>query len=849
MASNFFDVADHQLKDLAGRLEAGDANFWSKVREEAFSGRHSALLQAIARQAEVVSSTPAAERVRERAYLSRYRSALISEHGFIEPPDFERRRRVPIDEIYVPPSILAEPDAKSGINDPIDIWEFGRQVDRSVLLGDPGGGKSTASSVLIHGFAKDPSAPIPLLVVLREYARDDPPSHSIVGYLEHRLETHYQCKAPDGLVERLLLTGKAVVFFDGLDELVDTRRRREVSKKVEHFCTQYPQTSALITSRRVGYGQARLDEKQFATYQLAEFSRDQAKEYAIRWFRQERRLGEQEPDEWASAFIGESSNISDLRSNPLMLALLCILYRGEGSLPRNRPGVYERCASLLFETWDSSRGIHQNLRARDLIEPVLRHLAHWLLSRKAAEPAVSEEELVQETTQYLKGRKFDNVDESAAAAREFIEFCRGRAWVFNEVGTTVDGEPLFTFTHRTFLEYFTAAHLASINDTPEKLARSLAPYIAREEWDVVAQLAVQIKNKNTQDGASRFFQALLGSRKYTAPGSVGNLLAFLARCLTFLDLPPKLIRDVTDRCFKHMWSDLSDFGRTAPLGWLMLSTGSRSPIACEQLCALVEEAIEEGSEQERTSTLQWISVFHLPTYIANRTGPHEGEEIRKYWQSLGDSLTEKHKDRIIAGAPKDPMLTRIAFRCDWISLDQAMDWHGAGFLFSNHRYFIGGLWHEELASDIMLSYVVRDHPRKKIAIAAMEELSKVDNNPLARPNSLQATSNEKVPFRGFTALFSMEIHGDLDLPLVGRAGFALLLTICFEAEPGMRLGSLDNIDPISSLKMYWSQRIDPTDGVDLPPLDFAPELQDLFNAWAAGQLSFWRSTEIPAARD
>ena len=48
------------------------------------------------------------------------------------------------------------------------------------------------------------------------------------------------------------------------------------------------------------------------------------------------------------AFISESASVADLRSNPLMLALLCILYRGAGSLPRNRTEVYEQCASMLY---------------------------------------------------------------------------------------------------------------------------------------------------------------------------------------------------------------------------------------------------------------------------------------------------------------------------------------------------------------------------------------------------------------------------------------------------------------------------------------------------------------------
>jgi predicted NACHT family NTPase len=275
--------------------------------------------------------------------------------------------------------------------------------------------------------------------VLREYAKENPPAHSVVAYIEQRLAAHYQCPPPPGLVERLLLNGSAVVFFDGLDELVDTARRREVAQRVENFATHYPLASVAVTSRRIGYKQAKLDSSQFSAFQLAAFTEAQTKEYAAKWFAQERRLTDQEPAQWAEAFARESAAVPDLRSNPLMLSLLCILYRGENSLPRNRPAVYERCSTLLFETWDSSRSINVDVQIRDLMEPVLRHLAHWLLIRNVATPVVTEEQLTGETARYLQDRSYEDVEKSTRAAQEFIRFCKGRAWVFTEVGTSGEG--------------------------------------------------------------------------------------------------------------------------------------------------------------------------------------------------------------------------------------------------------------------------------------------------------------------------------------------------------------------------------------------------------------------------
>jgi hypothetical protein len=421
-----FDAARYEMQQIVGRLESADREFQERVTDEAQSGRLAAHLEAIARHADAHADLTAEERVRDRDFVTRYRQIAASEHGFLEPPDFERRRRIAIQDLYVIPGITQDvhgisTDDFQRISSAlkVDLWNLGTQVDRAVLLGDPGGGKSTAMNVLINNLAHDQRGRVPFLVILREYAREDPPSESVVGYLEHRLETHYQCPAPSGLVERLLLGGRAMVFFDGLDELVDTTRRREVTQRVENFSRFYPQAPVMVTSRRIGYEQAQLDPRQFVTFHLSAFTDEQTVEYAGKWFTQERRLGDQEAGEWAKSFAQESAAIPDLRRNPLMLALLCILYRGEGSLPRNRPAVYERCSTLLFETWDSSRKIYINPRTRDLIEPVLRHLAHWLLVRNVPSPVVTEDQLIDETSCYLQNRRYEEISEATRAAREF----------------------------------------------------------------------------------------------------------------------------------------------------------------------------------------------------------------------------------------------------------------------------------------------------------------------------------------------------------------------------------------------------------------------------------------------
>src|ERR1700733_5045966 len=372
---------DDQICALVARLGVYEPAALAQIRAEAFATRMIAILGAIERHTAALEARPGHRT--EASFLSSYRSHVTDQHGKLEPPDFERRRRVPIRDIYVPTVIAEDFYSERAVVSPpadqpsLDVYYLAARLDRSVLLGDPGSGKTTAANVLMHYFASEQDGRVPFLVTLRDYAANDPPERSVVGHVEHILETFYQCPAPPGLVHLLLLTGRAVVIFDGLDELLDTSRRAEVTDRGEHFCAEYPLAPVLVTSRVTGYDQARLDDLLFTCYRLGGFDDAAVIEYARGWFAQDAEAGH-----WDTrAFISESASVPDLRSNPLMLALLCILYRGEGSLPRNRAEVYEQCANLLFRKWDARRRIYAELRAGHHLEAALRHLAWWLFSR------------------------------------------------------------------------------------------------------------------------------------------------------------------------------------------------------------------------------------------------------------------------------------------------------------------------------------------------------------------------------------------------------------------------------------------------------------------------------------
>jgi NACHT domain len=662
-ARRLSEYFDDKICGLVGSLEGRvGLEGLAQVRAEAYNARIVALLGAIEGQLGALGDAGWRAEAEEE-FIRRYRRQAHLRHGFLTPPDFDRRRRVPVDVIYVPTGIREEifsegrvlgvlagvrgegypgqarliGDADDGAlttrladngsrtvweaeNGSLTVWDLEGLVDRTVLLGDPGGGKTTAANVLTDRFARDEAKRIPFLVTLREYAAKAPIEWSVAECIEQGLGTLYQTPGPDGLVERLLLTGRAVVIFDGLDELLDTSRRRDVSDRVEQFCSAYPLTPVLVTSRVVGYDQARLDDAQFTCYRLGGFGDDEVAAYAGKWFASQvgtqEWLSVEEASAKAAAFLTESASVRDLRANPLLLSLMCILYRGVGSLPGDRVGIYAKCAELLLRKWDEQRDLYRKLGSDHLVEPTLRHLAWWLLTREDNRTTASEHELVAETTEFMRQREYETLDEAERAAREFVDFCRGRMWVFSDAGTTADGEKLYAFTHRTFMEYFAAWNLAATSDTPEDLVRELAALVSTVGWHVVGELAVKIKSDISMRGADRIYTEFIN----LAPASNGNsgeILAFLVKCIESARPSQAIVRLLTRSVLDYIffsgyilkvWSAEEDEAIGAqPASLLINRSEGYYSIVDDEISGRLANMINSGQTDGRRNALQFAA--------------------------------------------------------------------------------------------------------------------------------------------------------------------------------------------------------------------------------------------------
>lgn len=477
-------------------------------------------------------------------------AAVAVHHARVRVSHAGQTRTAPYDQLYVVPhlrqsSIVGWLDADADAEDAgelggtaASLTDLVTRSRRSVVLGDPGAGKSTFAAKLVHdvatGRVRLPGV-VPLLLVVREHTESLRNGHELIlHYLTALCRRPYQVEPPAKALEYLLLNGRALVVVDGLDELGDARHRELLTRTLEAFAHRYPAARIVVTSRVVGYLEVPLDAQLFPMAEIAPFTRAQVGQYVAAFFGLDERFQDKDRSTYVAAFLRESEAADEIRRNPLMLSLLCTLYTSLNFIPRNKPELYEKCAELLFETWDRSRGIEVAHRFESYIKPAVQRLAWKLLNDPDARQAIPRAELTTDLSRFL-AKKYLDEDEAAQAAEDFIDFCTGRAWVLAEVGSD-QLQPSYGFVHRTFLEYFAANQLVKNDPRPDAVWDQISGRLTEGGWEVAVQLAVQLLDRWHEDGADMLLsRALAGANELRQAGSLDGEAGVLRFCVRALE--------------------------------------------------------------------------------------------------------------------------------------------------------------------------------------------------------------------------------------------------------------------------------------------------------------------------
>lgn len=365
-----------------------------------------------------------------------------------------------------------------------------------VLLGDPGSGKSTVARYLTLALTcgnpgdrlsvLDDS--LPLLIELRSYA-----TLVAEGRCEGFLDYLHRRATADGLgVDRVSLQrhlaagGRALVIFDGLDEVFDPRRREEVASEIACFAADFPLVRVLVTARIVGYSRRILTDAGFTHATLHDLDEPQIDEFLGSWYRLAMR-GRPADAELRRGRLLEamrhSHEIRELAGNPLLLTILAIIGKHQ-ALPRERWRLYAHAATVLVEHWDVNRHLRDQhdvphfLATDDKLE-LLRRLAFRMQSTERGLPAnhIAGEELRETFARYLIERYQRDPAAARSISLRMIDQFRERNFILSRYGPDVYG-----FVHRTFLEYFCADAIVSRFQHDQVMSLDELTEVYRSHW-------------------------------------------------------------------------------------------------------------------------------------------------------------------------------------------------------------------------------------------------------------------------------------------------------------------------------------------------------------------------------
>jgi formylglycine-generating enzyme required for sulfatase activity len=471
------------------------------------------------------------------AYLNRLFEAVrrVSLEGVDLKVAADPKAQIQLDQIYTQLLSVRQEVASStnqgneqlgpGTNTSI-LSEINRH-NRIVVLGDPGGGKSTLVNFLalcITGEALDRAdvnmkrladgetnlgrirfaGMLPIRIVLRDFvARGLPTSgpgtaDHIWNFITEELNAASLGEYASDLKQELLEHG-GFVMLDGLDEVPDANRRRiQIKEAVEDFSKTYRNCHILVTSRTYAYQNQQWILSGFEVATLARFSHHQINTFVDRWYTHIAKLrGLKEKDaqgraELLKGAIAGSERLRELAERPLLLTLMASLHawRG-GALPERREELYSDAVELLLVSWEGQRVVYNADGTVAVIQPSLaewlqvdRERVQSLLNQLAFEAHLSSD-ASSGTADILEDRLIGGLTRLSrnpdVRPARIIEYISHRAGLLLPRGPGV-----YTFPHRTFQEYLAACYLTG-DSYPDELAELTRADPLR--WREVALLA------------------------------------------------------------------------------------------------------------------------------------------------------------------------------------------------------------------------------------------------------------------------------------------------------------------------------------------------------------------------
>lgn len=453
--------------------------------------------------------------------LEQYRKCIINDYsqlyflGLGIESSIKKGKRKTLEELFVKPTFVIDRENIELIEDNLedyfshlnlnldDIFAYEKNL---VILGNPGSGKSILTKFItlkiIQGDRKSFLNEsifdrIPFRIELRNYhSFKTERSEGILNYLEQLLKVDFSFSGiTEKEINQILIEKKSLVIFDGLDEIFDIQDKLAIKRDIENFVSVYPNTQIIVTSRFIGYNDAEINKEIVLTISIDKFDDQQIEQYINNWYLVEEKNTDLREKEVNDLLSKKELIDQEIISNPLLLSLIVILYRNNLKVPESKLEIYQSCTKTLVDKWDNIKKLNINLpdeiyKRKDTI---FADLAFWQYNELSNRQGKVTYARAKNTVSHTLTEKLKIVDEFTAEqyAEKFLLYAEKRSLYFDN-----------NFTHKTFLEYFTAFWIFSnIEKKLKKDKRNdlFEKYVLNSYWHIVLELLINLIDKDQAD--------------------------------------------------------------------------------------------------------------------------------------------------------------------------------------------------------------------------------------------------------------------------------------------------------------------------------------------------------------
>lgn len=325
------------------------------------------------------------------------------------------------------------------------------QFPRLVILGKPGAGKTTFLKRITTQCITGQIFPqqMPLFVTLKQFteARQQP---DLFDYIAQQWSENGVDNA-DEVAEKLLNQGRVLLLLDGLDEVRQADSTRVVDD-IRRFSERFHRNQFIVTCR-IAAKEFTLEP--FTEVEIADFDDQQIAVFVTKWFA----LKDPPKTEHFLQKLKKIPQVQELAKTPLLLTLLCLAFESSGDFPVNRSELYEDGIDVLLKKWDAKRNIERDQvykklsfkRKKEMLSQIACNTfesANYFFKKKDLERQVRNF-IVNMTEASTDEQELDLDSEAVLKSIEaqhglFVERAQG----------------IYSFSHLTFHEYFTAREIA-----------------------------------------------------------------------------------------------------------------------------------------------------------------------------------------------------------------------------------------------------------------------------------------------------------------------------------------------------------------------------------------------------